>query len=103
MGVVYVKPSIQVLAVRTLAESCIWLCMVRGGSSQIPKEAMYFLWMFALKVVSTPASENEVRFSISHFSISEFWTFGVFKGYGGLKASLGFRRPQVLRFLDPFC
>jgi hypothetical protein len=59
MGVVYVKPSIQVLAVRTLAESCIWLCMVRGGSSQIPKEATYFLWMFALKVVSTPASENE--------------------------------------------
>ncbi|KAH8973917.1 hypothetical protein BDL97_01G073400 [Sphagnum fallax] len=48
-----------VLAVRTLAESCIWLCMVRGGSSQIPKEATYFLWMFALKVVSTPASENE--------------------------------------------
>jgi hypothetical protein len=88
MGVVYVKPSIQVLAVRTLAESCIWLCMVRGGSSQIPKEATYFLWMFALKVVSTPASENEVRFiypvAFLNFRILEFWGFQGFWRVEGL-------------------
>jgi hypothetical protein len=58
--------------------------------------------MFALKVVYTPASENEVRFiypvAFLNFRILEFWGF-----QGFWKASLGFRRPRVLRFLDPFC
>lgn len=51
--------AIQVLAVATLAESCIWFSRLRDAA-EIREGVINFFWDFAWKVVIQPPAKTEV-------------------------------------------